>query len=86
MVTQKNRIRIILLYFCRSNKKVYGFCFLGSPHIYIYRYIYILCNYKETQICLNCHCYINLNGKRYVTIAMHRALRFMLFLIYSIRE
>ena len=30
---KKNRIRIIFLYFCRSNKKVYGFCFFGSPCI-----------------------------------------------------
>ena len=37
------KIRIILLYFCRSNKKVYGFCyFCGGHPIYIYMYIYIL--------------------------------------------
>ena len=41
---KKNKIRIILLYFCRSNKKVYGFCFLGSLCIYIYIYIILIYN------------------------------------------
>ena len=33
---KKNRIRIILVYFCRSNKKVYGFCFFVTLYIDIY--------------------------------------------------
>ena len=38
LVYQGKDIRIILLYFCRSNKKVYRFClfFFGSPCIYLY--------------------------------------------------
>ena len=39
LVYQRKDIIIILLYFCRSNKKVYGFCFFwGGPPIYIYIY------------------------------------------------
>ena len=30
VLVYQGKDRIILLYFCRSNKKVYGFCFLGG--------------------------------------------------------
>ena len=32
LLYQGKGLRIILLYFCRRNKKVYGFFFLGGGH------------------------------------------------------
>ena len=58
LVYQGKDIRIILFYFCKSNKKVYGFwglLFFYHP-VYMYIYIYItgtsmnVCVYDDSDI------------------------------------
>ena len=39
LVYQGKDLRIILLYFCRSNKKIYGFCLFGGGHpVFMYKH------------------------------------------------